>query len=154
MSTIGEYFIEELKKVSENLGMYNSEEEYMETPKEFQEISRTKDLPKTGKVFIGDSLDEEVEYLHFKIEHTVVGGELGYEIVDLKRENNNFTFSKEVVDYIEYLKPILVDFKDGEPKLTQDDVDYLMMVLRAKIEFYEGVISKEEYETLVNKTEF
>ena len=59
----------------------------------------------------------------------------------------------EPVDYIEYLKPIIEDVKDGSTEpLTSDDVDFIMKVCRAKIEYHEGLISKEEYLTIINDT--
>ena len=64
--------------------------------------------------------------------------------IDTCRKENGF------VDYIEYLKPIIDDLKDGEPKLTQDDVDGLMKVIRAKVEFHEGLICEEKYKTAIN----
>ena len=57
-----------------------------------------------------------------------------------------------IKDYIEYLKPIINDLKDGKNKLTQKDVDYLMIIIKAKIKFYEGLITKDKYERTINNT--
>lgn len=52
------------------------------------------------------------------------------------------------VDYIEYLQPIIDDVSDGEP-LTDNCIDGILRVIRAKIEFQQGMIGKEEYETRI-----
>jgi len=57
---------------------------------------------------------------------------------------------KKYIDYIDHLKPIIDDLKDGEPKLSQDDVDGLMKVIRAKIELHEALICEEEYKVAIN----
>jgi hypothetical protein len=68
------------------------------------------------------------------------------EIVDNESKDNS-----EYVDYIDYLKPIIKDVKDGSKEpLTQDDVNFIMSVCRAKIEFHEGLITQEQYETCMN----
>ena len=56
-------------------------------------------------------------------------------------------------DWYVHLQPIVKDFLDGEPELTEEDVDWLMPILRAKIEFYNGLITQEEYDTIINNTD-
>ena len=58
-----------------------------------------------------------------------------------------------VTDYIEYLEPIIEDVKDGKEKLTKEDVDYLMGIIRAKIEFHEDLITEDEYITIIHNTD-
>jgi len=53
-------------------------------------------------------------------------------------------------DWLEYLLPIVNDFKDGKESLTGEDVDWLMTTLRCKIEYNEGLITKDEYELVMN----
>ena len=60
--------------------------------------------------------------------------------------------TEKQVDYIEHLKPIIEDVKDGEDKLCQEDVDFIMTIIRAKIEFSEGLITESEYTDIMNNT--
>lgn len=54
------------------------------------------------------------------------------------------------VDYIEYLKPILEDVKDGEETLLEGDIDtYLMPILAAKIKLHEGIITQEQHDKII-----
>ena len=65
----------------------------------------------------------------------------------MARKNEN-----EFVDWIEFLTPIIDDVKDGEKKnLTKVDVDFIMAICRAKIEFKEGLINEEIYNNIINK---
>lgn len=53
-------------------------------------------------------------------------------------------------DYIEYLQPIIEDVKDNKKtNLTKNDVDYIINIIRAKIEFHENLISLDEYEKII-----
>ena len=55
---------------------------------------------------------------------------------------------KPFVDFLEYLKPIILNVKDDlvDDKLDKRTIDGLMQVLRAKVEFHEGIIDEQEYE--------
>ena len=67
-------------------------------------------------------------------------------IIDAEVEN-------EVGDYIDHLRPIIFDLRDDKEKLDSEDVDYLMVIIRAKIEYHEGLITKEKYEEIINDTD-
>jgi hypothetical protein len=57
-----------------------------------------------------------------------------------------------MVDYIEYLKPILENVKDGESKLSKADIqDFLMPILEAKIMLSEGHITQAEHDAVMNR---
>lgn len=51
--------------------------------------------------------------------------------------------------WIEALLPIIEEYGEGEP-LDGDAVDDLCVILRAKINFHQGNITEEEYETASN----
>jgi hypothetical protein len=54
-------------------------------------------------------------------------------------------------NYIDYIQPMIDDLKDGvDEPLTERDVDGLMNVIRAKVELKEGLITEEEYTTLLH----
>ena len=54
------------------------------------------------------------------------------------------------VDYLLYLDPIIENVLDGdEEPLTQKCIDGLMRVIRAKVEFHQGLIKEEEYKSRV-----
>ena len=58
-------------------------------------------------------------------------------------------------DWIEYLKPIINDYLDtceGD-KMSQTDVDWLITILRAKIEYSQGLVSSDEYLRIINNIE-
>lgn len=52
-------------------------------------------------------------------------------------------------NWITQLQPIIDEYGEGEP-LDGDDVDRLVEILRAKINFNQGNITEEEYELLLN----
>jgi hypothetical protein len=53
-------------------------------------------------------------------------------------------------DYLLYLDPIIEDVLDGdEEPLTQKSIDDLMKVIRAKVEFHQGLIKEEEYKSRI-----
>ena len=54
-------------------------------------------------------------------------------------------------NWIEYLKPILKDYKDGDKQpLTLEDVDELVNTLKAKINLNEGNISEKQYDSILD----
>ena len=58
-------------------------------------------------------------------------------------------------DWIEYLKPIINDYLDtceGD-KMSQTDADWLITILRAKIEYSQGLVSSDEYLRIINNIE-
>lgn len=58
-------------------------------------------------------------------------------------------------DWIEYLKPIINDYLDtceGD-KMSQTDVDWLITILRTKIEYSQGLVSSDEYLRIINNIE-
>ena len=56
------------------------------------------------------------------------------------------------VDYLEYLQPIIDEVKaeTDRDKLNKADVDFIMAICRAKIEYAEGLISEEKYIEVMN----
>ena len=53
-------------------------------------------------------------------------------------------------NWIEYLQPIIDEYKDGSDEpLDGDDVDRLVDIIRAKINLHEGNITEQEYNTLL-----
>jgi len=56
-------------------------------------------------------------------------------------------------DWIHQLQPIVVEFLDGESKLVEEDVEWLIPILEAKIRYFNGLMSEAEYETILYNTE-
>lgn len=46
-----------------------------------------------------------------------------------------------------------MDLLDGEPTLSKEDVDWVMPILRAKIEYHNGLISEVEYNEILNDSD-
>jgi len=52
-------------------------------------------------------------------------------------------------DWITQLTPIILEYGENEP-LDGDDVDRLIEILRAKINFHQGNITEEEYNSILD----
>ena len=154
MSANGELFITEtLSDTLINNDMINYDCEKLIVPKGYYEMWSDRSIPTTDEIKI-DGSDDVVT---FEIEK-VYGEEYGEEYCDiylskLTRGNKTILINREgevwsgQVDFIEYLNPIIADVKDGEEgNLDKSTVDGLMKVIRAKIEFHEGLIDEDEYE--------
>ena len=142
MSANGELFIQEnLQEEAKKLGLLGSQEQLV-VDMGYYDIWSDKDIPLgtlkyTGKVVYNDEEDNAV----FLIQTVERNGVVKW---------SESLPEKPTGDWLQHLIPIIVDLKDGEPKLSLDDVDWLMPVLRAKIEFHEGLISEEEYIKILN----
>jgi uncharacterized membrane protein len=54
-------------------------------------------------------------------------------------------------NWIEYLLPIIKEFKNGNDEpLDGDDVDKLTKIIKTEINFHEGNITEEEYNKFQN----
>tara|TARA_R110001606_G_scaffold316953_1_gene463734 strand:+ start:1295 stop:1543 length:249 start_codon:yes stop_codon:yes gene_type:complete len=53
-------------------------------------------------------------------------------------------------DWLNYLKPIIADFKDGEDKMSEEDINWLANIIKAKIRFNEGLITELDYLIILN----
>tara|TARA_R110000744_G_scaffold180637_1_gene299626 strand:- start:225 stop:440 length:216 start_codon:yes stop_codon:yes gene_type:complete len=53
-------------------------------------------------------------------------------------------------DWLNYLKPIIDDFKDGEDKMSEEDINWLVNIIKAKIRFNEGLITELDYLIILN----
>tara|TARA_R110001632_G_scaffold1886_3_gene8568 strand:+ start:1982 stop:2200 length:219 start_codon:yes stop_codon:yes gene_type:complete len=53
-------------------------------------------------------------------------------------------------DWLNYLKPIIADFKDGEDKMGEEDIKWLVNIIKAKIRFNEGLITELDYLIILN----
>ena len=47
------------------------------------------------------------------------------------------------------LEEIILEYRDGEEPLDGDEVDNLLKILKAKINFHEGNITEQEYNKLL-----
>jgi len=154
MSSKGELFIrEDLTSEAERLGLFDVEDDYMLVPKKYYKIWDAMQIPTKDKILLEDD-----SYLEFTGKGKVDGdGYSEYHILSITRNGvTKLTNGEEYIDpkdWYFHLQPIVEDLLDGEPKLTRADVDYLMPILRAKIEFFNGLISKEDYETILNNTD-
>ena len=63
------------------------------------------------------------------------------EVADAKLQKN---------DWLNYLKPIIADFKDGEDKMSEEDIKWLVNIIKAKIRFNEGLITELDYLIILN----
>jgi hypothetical protein len=158
MSANGELFIDGyLRETAMEVGLFDNEEEHIITPSAYYDIWSDKDIELEGEVEIDDALEGKGNSLKWR--GVLVADEDGttFELVSLERGGvviqilNDYTRAKG--DWIHQLQPIIVDLLDGEPKLVKADVEWLMPILQAKIEFYHGLITREEYETILNNTE-
>mgnify|MGYP003629742625 CR=1 FL=1 len=50
----------------------------------------------------------------------------------------------------DYLKPIIDDFRDGEDKMSEEDIKWLVNIIKAKIRFNEGLITELDYLIILN----
>ena len=97
---------------------------------------------------------DEIDYDDFSVH--ISSGELDdnglwvspVELGDKKKEG--FT------DYNEFIKPMIADLKDGSDEpLTSGDIDGLMRVIRAKVEYFEGITTFDGYQSaLANAYEY
>ena len=53
-------------------------------------------------------------------------------------------------DWLNYLKPIIADFKDGKDKMSEEDIKWLANIIKAKIRFNEGLITELDYLIILN----
>lgn len=157
MSANGEKFISGLREIATEKGLLKDSEDLI-TPDWAYECWDNKDLMELGEVTIendeGD-IEGKLSYkVHFYAEPDGYGGiDLEYREEWIKRGNVK-VFCLPTKDYIEYLEPIISDFKDGSGEaLTNEDVDFLIGILKAKISFSEGLITQEEYDRQMNSTE-
>ena len=152
MSAIGELFVEELQNLASDNGLIQLDYEVLEIEEGMYELWDVKYLPTIGRVPIMGESDEE-EFLEYELVLTVdEDGDVTYNILKISRDGKEVILQPSgQVDYIEYLKPIINDLKDGEDKLFKEDVDYLMPILRAKIELHEGLITREEYDEIMGE---
>jgi len=149
MSAKGEYFIEDLKEQASREGLFDVDQDYLETPEGYYDMWRVSDIPTSGSFELedGDILSYEGYYQH---------DDEFPEFIITSITRNGVTkgfYNRAEGDWISYLQPIVLDMLDGEPKLTKEDVDWLMPILRAKIEFHNGLITEEEYEIILNNTD-
>lgn len=63
-------------------------------------------------------------------------------IIHILKKNSNIV-------WIEQLQPIIDEYGEGEP-LDEDDVDRLIEIIRAKINFNQGNITEDEYNSLLD----
>lgn len=156
MSAYGEYFIhEDLSEAARSLGLLKPNEQLV-LPDGYYGIydarNMTNDTVKIEDIDTGEAKGEltftgEVNYDEDTGNY--------YDIKTIERDGVNLdaVTGHKVGDWLIHLQPILDDFKDGESTITSEDVDWLMTTLRAKVEYVEGLISEEEYTTILNDIE-
>jgi len=157
MSANGELFIQEnLQEETKKLGLLGSQEQLV-VDMGYYDIWSDKDIPLTDTVIIEDTdTGEQLGTLKYtgKVVYNDEEDNAVFLIQTVERNGvvkwSESLPEKPTGDWLQHLIPIIVDLKDGEPKLSLDDVDWLMPVLRAKIEFHEGLISEEEYIKILN----
>lgn len=157
MSANGELFITEtLNDFCSNEGLINYDNETLKVPEGYYEIWSDRMIPTTGTIKI-DGSDDVIEYEIEKVRGEEYGEEFcdiylskvtrGDRVLHVNRDGEVWSGQ---VDYIEYLNPIIADVRDGGEKLTQDTVDRLVEIIRAKIEFSQGLITELQLEVVVN----
>lgn len=159
MSANGELFItENLSDTASNAGLLNLKRESLVVKDYHYDIWREADIPEIDSIDIEDSSTGELlgtlEY-RARYKHDSEGGYHETIIVEVGRGDVKKWVDVERAkgDWMIHLQPIVNDFKDGEESLTSEDVDWLMTTLRCKIEYNEGLISKEKYDTILNDFE-
>jgi hypothetical protein len=157
MSAYGEYFIgEDLAEASRALGLIKPNEELI-LPSGYYGIYDARDMkPDTISIRDRDNGDAKGKLSFTGVVRYDEDTGNYYDIKTLKRDDGDeldAVTGHKVGDWLIHLQPIIDNLKDGEPKLTSTDVDWLMDTLRAKVEFVEGLITEEEYTTILNDME-
>jgi len=147
MSSIGELFItEKLTDLAIKHKLINSDYERLDVSEEYYfDINKVKQLPKVGSIPIEGNQNDTLNFVIKILDKDE------YKILEISRGTKKISLSTKQVDYIEYLKPILEDLKDGEDSLSEEDIDdYLIPILTAKIKLYEGIINQEQHDIIMN----
>ena len=158
MSANGELFIQgNLSETASDSGMLDLHKEQLVVPDSHYDIWREQEIPTTDTIQIkdantGEPLDE-LKYSGKFIWND--GGYHEFRVESIERYGKKKWVGEEKAkgDWMEQLLPIVNAFKDGEESLTTEDVDWLMTTLRCKIEYNEGLITKEAYDTILNDFE-
>lgn len=134
------------------MDLFDPENESLVIGDEFKHYRGLMEIPDRGSVQIRDRHNGNIlGQMFFKGTYKSTDGKKRYVIHSITR--GDITRHVQQIDWMEYLEPIVEDFKDGSDHLTSSDVDWLMVVLRAKIDFNQGLISKVEYDMIINDTE-
>jgi len=151
MSANGEYFIGQLAEEASDLGLLDLQEEHLETPDGYYDIWSYQDIPESDSFDIdgGGVLSYTGYYQHddefpeFVITSITRDGKTKQCLTDKRAKG----------DWIHQLQPIVLDLLDGEKQLVEEDVEWLMPILEAKIRYFNGLMSEAEYETILHNTE-
>jgi len=158
MSANGELFIQgNLSETASDSGMLDLHKEQLIVPDSYYDIWREQEIPRTKAIKIEDA-DTGEPLGELTYSGKFIWDEDGYHefmVESIERDGKKKWVGKEKAkgDWMEQLLPIVNAFKDGEESLTTEDVDWLMTTLRCKIEYNEGLITKEEYDTILNDFE-
>lgn len=141
-----------LTETASDLGIIDPKGEKLIIEDVFKQYGGLKDIPKSSMVRIKDKTNGiTLGHLYFNGMYKSTDGRKRYVIHSITRGDK--TVYVRTVDWMDYLQPIVEDFKDGADHLTSSDIDWLMVVLRAKIDYSQGLISKDEYAMIINDTE-
>ena len=158
MSAFGELFIgEDLTETARKLGILKPNEKLI-IPDGYYGLYDPRDMSGDTIKIVDGVEDDDLDELSFTGEITW-DEDCGYEFkIETITRNNvaiDVASGYTVGDWLINLKPIIDDFKnsDGVEQLTSEGVDWLMDTLRAKVEFVEGLISEEEYTTILSDME-
>jgi hypothetical protein len=151
MSANGEYFIEDLQEKASKLGLLDLEEESIATPSDYYHIWSYRYIPESDSFDIdgGGVLSYTGYYQHDEEFPEFV-------ITTITRDGKTkqcLTDKWAKGDWIHQLQPIVLDLLDGEKQLVEEDVEWLMPILEAKIRYFNGLMSEAEYETILHNTE-
>jgi hypothetical protein len=151
MSANGELFIGQLQDEALSLGLFDVDVDHIEVPVGYYNMWSDSDIPESDEIELGDgTFLSFTGYYEYDDEFSL------YVITSVTRDNvtkQALNDKRAKGDWIHQLQPIVLDLLDGEPKLVADDVEWLMPILKAKIEYYNGLIGKAEYETILHNTE-
>jgi len=154
MSAYGELFIQEdLFETARNLGILKPNEK-LKLPSGYYDLYDARCMENDTVKIEDNETGEDLGELSYT-------GKIGYDedcgnffdLLTISRDNGksiDINTGHPVGDWLIHLQPIIDELKDGEPKLTSVDVDWLMDTLRAKVEFVEGLITEEEYTNILN----
>jgi hypothetical protein len=156
MSANGELFIQgNLSETASDSGMVDLKKEKLIVKDYHYDIWRESDIPEMDSIQIEDcDSGELLGTLEYKARyiHDAEDGFHETEVIELARDGKTVNLEVAKGDWIDQLNPIINDYLgtcEGET-MSQEDSDWLMTTLRAKVEFNQGLITKDEYELIMN----